>query len=505
MIQHIIDIFQWFIFSYSSLTMLIYVTMAILSYRHMRLYSNKNIGYYTQNVISSPLSPGISVIAPAYNEGLTIIDNVYALMHLNYPLYEVIIINDGSTDDTLEKLINRFDLKEVDLPYHERIKTLPVKRFFRSKDKAYDKLLVIDKENGKGKADASNAGINASKFDYFLCTDVDCILHEDTLSRLIRPVLDEKSRNRLKDIQVIPDTGYIHVEDGQRRVIAVGAPLRMINSSDVDNGVITRFRPPNKLLPRFQELEYIRAYLLSKMAWSAVNCVPNVSGGLGLFDKFIAVKVGGYDPRSFAEDIDMVTRMSVYMIQNNKRYAIRYIPVSLCWTEGPQTLTVFSRQRVRWARGLIQIIRLHSHVMFNAKFKRLGLIVFPYNFLFEFLAPVLETLGFIFYMYLIIIGAINWKNTFILLSFLYMFSVLISAIAVLWDQLTERHYRKTTEVIGLCLTAFAEPFVYHPLIVFFSLKGYIQSLFRKKLVWGNMQRKGFSSSSTDSVSSISTS
>jgi cellulose synthase/poly-beta-1,6-N-acetylglucosamine synthase-like glycosyltransferase len=381
----------------------------------------------------------------------------------------------------------------VDLPYNEKIKTKTVKRFFRSSDKAYDKLLVIDKENGKGKADASNAGINASKFDYFLCTDVDCILHEDTLSRLMRPILDEKNKSRLKDIQVIPDTGYIHVENNQRRVIAVGAPLRMINSSEVDNGVITRFKPPHKVLPRFQELEYIRAYLLSKMAWSAVNCVPNVSGGLGLFDKHIAVKVGGYDPRSFAEDIDMVTRMSVYMIQNNHKYAIRYIPVSLCWTEGPQTLTVFSRQRVRWSRGLIQIMLLHRHVLFNFKFKRLGLVVFPYNFLFEFLAPIFEVLGLLFYIYLIIIGAINWENTFTLLAFLYMFSVMISSIAVLWDQLTERHYRKTSEVIGLCLTAFAEPFIYHPLIVFFSIKGYVQSIFRQKLVWGNMQRKGFAS------------
>lgn len=493
MIQDIIDVFQLFIFSYSSLTMVIYVIMAVLSYKGIMLYLRKNREHYTQNVISSPLSPGISVIAPAYNEGLTIIDNVYALMHLNYPLYEVIIVNDGSTDDTLEKLVVHFDLKEVDLPYNEKIKTKTVKRFFRSSDKAYDKLLVIDKENGKGKADASNAGINASKFDYFLCTDVDCILHEDTLSRLMRPILDEKNKSRLKDIQVIPDTGYIHVENNQRRVIAVGAPLRMINSSDVDNGVITRFKPPHKVLPRFQELEYIRAYLLSKMAWSAVNCVPNVSGGLGLFDKHIAVKVGGYDPRSFAEDIDMVTRMSVYMIQNNHKYAIRYIPVSLCWTEGPQTLTVFSRQRVRWSRGLIQIMLLHRHVLFNFKFKRLGLVVFPYNFLFEFLAPIFEVLGLLFYIYLIIIGAINWENTFTLLAFLYMFSVMISSIAVLWDQLTERHYRKTSEVIGLCLTAFAEPFIYHPLIVFFSIKGYVQSIFRQKLVWGNMQRKGFAS------------
>ncbi|MGE8301476.1 MAG: glycosyltransferase family 2 protein, partial [Sphingobacterium paramultivorum] len=184
MIQDIIDVFQLFIFSYSSLTMVIYVIMAVLSYKGIMLYRRKNREHYTQNVISSPLSPGISVIAPAYNEGLTIIDNVYALMHLNYPLYEVIIVNDGSTDDTLEKLVEHFELKEVDLPYNEKIKTKAVKRFFRSTNRAYEKLLVIDKENGKGKADASNAGINASKFDYFLCTDVDCILHEDTLSRL---------------------------------------------------------------------------------------------------------------------------------------------------------------------------------------------------------------------------------------------------------------------------------------------------------------------------------
>jgi cellulose synthase/poly-beta-1,6-N-acetylglucosamine synthase-like glycosyltransferase len=493
MFQNIVDFFQGFVFVYSVCLLLIYTFLALSSIVGITTHRKKSKGFSLNNLLSSPLSPGISVIAPAYNEGLTIIANVVALLTLEYPLFEVIIINDGSTDDTLEKLVKRFELKETNYLYHEKIKTQPVTSFYRSVNPAYDKLLIINKVNGKSKADASNAGINAASFDYFLCTDVDCILGRDTLTRLIRPFLDEKVKENPFKKAVINNTGYIHQETNRRRVIASGAPLRMINSSDVDDAVIKRFRPPLQLLPRFQELEYIRGYLLAKMGWSGVNCVPNVSGGLGLFDTEVAVKAGGYDHRSFAEDIDLITRMCLYMIETGQKYAVRYVPTSQCWTEGPSTLKVFSRQRTRWARGLVQIISDHRNVIFNVNFKRLGLIVFPYNFIFEFLAPIIEGLGIIFYVYLIAIGAVNWSTTYKLLLFLYSFSIMISSLAVLWDQITTRHYKTTGEVIGLCLTAFLEPFLYHPLVVFFGLKGYIQSLFRKKLVWGNMQRQGFSS------------
>lgn len=494
MLHKFFDAFQTFIFTYSAAMMIVYTLLACLSFLAVLAYIKAHNEYTLKNVVNSPLSPGISVIAPAYNEGLTIIDNVRALLTLDYPLFEVIIINDGSTDDTLTKLINQFELIEIDFQYNQRINTRPVKKFYKSVNAAYDKLLVIDKVNGKGKADGSNAGINAAEYDYFLCTDVDCILSRDTLSRLIKPFLGEKSPVR-KPINTFikADSGFIHTVGHKRRVIATGAPLRMINSSDVDHGVLTRFKPPVKFLPRFQELEYIRAYLFSKMGWSAINCVPNVSGGLGLFDKEIAIKVGGYDPRSFAEDIDMVTRMSIYMIENNIDYAVRYVPKTLCWTEGPQTLNVFSRQRTRWARGLVQIIKLHKGVLFNVKYKRLGLIIFPNNFLFEFLAPILETLGFIIYVILICIGEINWSNTFILLGFLYAFSFMVTTMAILWDQLVEKQYKTTGEVLGLYITSVLEPVLYHPLIVYFSMRGYLHSLFRKELSWGNMQRKGFSS------------
>ncbi|TAF97131.1 MAG: glycosyltransferase family 2 protein, partial [Bacteroidetes bacterium] len=226
--------------------------LAIMSIISISNYRKKDANVDYDTLVSSPLSPGVSVIAPAFNESLTIIFNVRSLLTFNYPKFEVIIVNDGSTDDTLQKMINEFELTEVDFAYNPKLQTRPVQRIFKSTNKAYNSLMVIDKENGKSKADAVNAGINAAAFDYFVCSDVDCILDKDTILKLIKPVLDEE----------------------KYRVIATGATLRMANSCDIDKGVITRVRPPRQWLARFQEMEYIRAFILGKMGWNYVNCVP---------------------------------------------------------------------------------------------------------------------------------------------------------------------------------------------------------------------------------------
>jgi len=490
MIDSLTHIYESSILIYGTTLLLIYALLTILSLWGIVLYQKKNRHTDFNNIVSSPLTPGISIIAPAYNEGLTIISNVRSLLTLDYPLFEVIIINDGSTDDTLEKLVKEFYLVEVDFAYNERIISQPVKRFFKSTNKAYDKLMIIDKVNGKSKADGSNVGINAAAFDYFLCTDVDCILGRDTLLKMIRPFMDGKMPKKLKKAACV-ECGYSHEIGKEQRVIASGAALRMTNSSDIERGVISRFRPPSKWLPRFQEMEYIRAFVLGKMGWSMINCVPNVSGGLGMFDKEIAIKAGGYDHRSFAEDIDLVTRMCVYMLENNLKYAVRYIPTTQCWTEGPPNLEIFSLQRTRWARGLVQIIGLYKNVMFNPKYGKLGMVIFPYIFIFEFLAPIVEFIGILYYLFLIISGEIYWHYALVLLLFVYVYSIMITTLALLWDQLTFRHYKTWYEVIGLCLMAFLEPICYHPLIIFFSLKGYIYSLFKRKSVWGTMLRQGF--------------
>ncbi|SHL57306.1 Glycosyltransferase, catalytic subunit of cellulose synthase and poly-beta-1,6-N-acetylglucosamine synthase [Chitinophaga jiangningensis] len=484
-------IFENFVFVYGLAMLFIYALLALLSNIGVRLFKKRSKYTDYSLLLDSPLTPGISVIAPAFNEGVTIISNVRSLLTLNYTRFEVIIINDGSTDDTLQKLIDEFEMVEVDFAYNERIITRPVRKFFKSTNSAYDKLLVIDKVNGKSKADASNAGINAAAFDYFLCTDVDCILEKDTLSRMIHPFLNE-FQNKTKEVgEPCPECGYVHIVEDSTRVIASGATLRIANSSEVDEGVMVRVRPPSRYLPRFQEMEYIRAYVLGKMGWSMINAVPNVSGGLGLFDKEIAIKAGGYDHQSFAEDMDIVTRMCGYMLDNNLKYAIRYIPTTQCWTEGPPNMKVFSRQRTRWGRGLAEIITIHRHLLFNPRYKQLGLVVLPYNLLFEFLAPIIEALGLVSIIWLALTGQINWPYARILLLFVYLYSVMITTLALCWDQITYPYYKTTREVFGLTLMAFLEPFIYHPLIVFYALRGYWFFLIGKKTSWGNMQRQGF--------------
>jgi cellulose synthase/poly-beta-1,6-N-acetylglucosamine synthase-like glycosyltransferase len=210
-----------------------------------------------------------------------------------------------------------------------------------------------------------------------------------------------------------------------------------------------------------------------------------------MFDKDIAIKAGGYDPMSFGEDMDLITRMCAYMRENKQKYAIRYIPSTQCWTEGPPNLKVFSRQRTRWGRGLIQIMFLHWKIIFNPKYGRLGMVVFAYNFLFEFLAPIVESSGILYYIYLVVSHRVNVTDAILILVFVYLYSIMLTNLAVFWDQRVHRNYNTWREVFGLSLMAFIEPFIYHPLNVFFSLRGYLFFIVGKKTVWGNMQRQGF--------------
>ncbi|WP_291921564.1 glycosyltransferase [Chitinophaga sp.] len=462
-------IYENTLFVYGLVLLFTYALLAILSMLAIRKYVKRNNTHQLELLSSSPLAPGITILAPAYNEGLTIVSNVRSLLTLNYPRYEIIIINDGSADDTMEQLIKEFKIVPVDFAYNVRIQTKPVRSIYKSTDPAYSSLVVIDKVNGKSKADAVNAGINIATFNYFVCTDVDCILHKDTLLELIRPVMQEE----------------------RKRVIAVGATLRIANSSEFDEGVMTRMRAPKQLLPRFQEVEYIRSFVLGKMGWSYINCVPNVSGGLGLFDREVATRCGGYDHSSFGEDMELLTRMCRYAHDNNINYAVRYIPKTLCWTEAPASIKIFSRQRVRWSRGLAQLMAAHFSMFLNPRYGRMGLIVVPFNFFFELLAPLVEFSGIIVYIILAALHLINWPYALLLLLFVYTYAIMITTISILWDQLSFRYYKSWREVASLCLMPFLEFLLYHPLIVINSLRGYYNFLTGKRSTWGNMQRQGF--------------
>lgn len=461
--------YGYLVFFYSMGLIISYLVLMWLAEVGILRSKNDHVLAYTRQIMdSSPYTPGVSIIAGAYNEEKTIIDNVHSLLQQEYPLFEVIIVNDGSRDKTLEILIEHFSLVEVPFAYVEYIRTAPYRRLLKSVNPEYKRLIVVDKENGGSKADAINAGLNASSYPYFINTDVDCILANDAISRCIMPMLESDE------------------------VIAVSGMMAASNGCKVEKGRIIELRPSHSPCALFQTLEYMRSFLVGKMGWSTINAMPNVSGGYGLFNKKIVVAAGGYSGDSFAEDMDMLIRMVGYCCDFNINYRIVQIPANCCWTEVPPSIKVLHNQRVRWGRGLIQTFVRHRRFLFNRKYRRLGMITLPYVFVFEFLAPVIEFVGLFTFLYQILTGVVNWQSALVIFLGLYMFCMILSLVVLFYDYTLGGSFNKVKSYIWILGAAVFEPFFYHPLIVFFSIKGYFNFLFNKKAVWGEMGRKGFS-------------
>ena len=461
-------IFEYAIFYYGICLMLSYLILVFFSIIEINKYNHRNRFINYSPLLNSEYIPGISIIAPAFNEALTIINGVHTLLSLSYPKFEVIVVNDGSTDDSLQQLIEEYDLVESNFFYDIAIQTHPIKAIYKSSNPVYSKLTLVDKENGKSKADACNAGINVSSYPLFLGTDIDCILHKETLLKMVKPFIEEKTR-----------------------VIAAGAVIRASNSCEVDNGYLKKIHVSSQYLPLFQELEYIRAFLLGRMAWSKINGLMLVSGAIGLFDKEIALSAGGYDNTSLGEDMELIARMRIWMHDNDQKYLVKYIPESLCWTEVPSTIKILARQRTRWTQGLAQTLWIHKVAFLNSKYKIFGLLTYPYWIFFEWMAPLIEAGGIIYYIYLISTGQLTLEYAIILFIFVYSFSVMITLIAILWDDLAGMKYSRKRDVLKLCLAAIVEPVAYHPLVLFYSLRGNWFFFTRRKLAWGVMTRIGF--------------
>lgn len=467
-LSYLVRLYDIFIACFSLGYMLFYIFLAVLSYWAIIKHLKEQKYLEEEVLLRSNHIWGVSVVAPAFNEGVNIVYNVKSLLSLTYPKFEIIIVNDGSTDDTLERLIAEFDLVKIDFYYQEKIVTQPVKGHYRSKNPVYSKLLVVDKINGKSKADASNAGINTSQYPLFLCTDVDCILKSDTILKLAKPFMENETR-----------------------VIATGAGIRISNSCEIKEGFLFKVHYPTQWYACFQELEYVRSFLFGRMAWSKINGLLLVSGGLGMFDKDIVIKAGGYWHKSLGEDMELITRMRKYMHDTKEKFLIKYIPESLCWTEVPSTRQVFIRQRVRWARGLVQTLYLHRNMFLNPKYGRTAFLVLPFFFTFEFLVPIIEFLGILTLIYSFIFGIIDYQYLLIITTLVYLFYLSITIISILIDEVLYKSYANYKELLILLGMAIIEPIVYHPINVYASLKGYWNFFSNKEQSWGVMVRKGY--------------
>lgn len=473
----IIDIFlALFIYGillYSVLLISSYMMIGLFAIKETDSYLHKN-GFTDYRLLaSSHHAPHVTIIAPAYNEGMTIVENVRSLLSIQYTNLELIIINDGSKDDSLPKLISAYQLMKVNYFIDNRIPTKPVKAVYRSRNPRFKRLLIIDKENG-GKGDTLNVGINAASNNYVVCIDADCVLEQDSILKMVKPFLEETDE----------------------QVIASGGVIRIANSCVIEDGRIKEIRMPKEYLPRIQSLEYIRAFLLGRMAWSRLNGLMIISGAFGMFRKDIAIECGGYDHKTVGEDMELVVRMRRLLEEKKKKYRIIYIPDPLCWTEAPFSFKILGRQRNRWTRGLYETLKIHKKMFLNPEYHLLGALSYPYWFFFEMLGPLVEFMGFVVFVVLAVAGLIDWDFFFIFLAFIICFGQTYSIFAIYMEVATYYQYKRKRDILNLIITAITEPFYFHPFIVYSALKGFID-LIKKKSSWGEMTRQGFGTAQTN--------
>jgi poly-beta-1,6-N-acetyl-D-glucosamine synthase len=443
-----------------------YLILGIFSAVALRKYLRKNSYINYNTLVLSPLVPRISIIAPAYNESKSIIDNVRTLLSLYYNNFEVIIVNDGSTDDTFQKIVQAFELVKVNYYFDYRIPCERIKGVYKSDNPSYNRLTVIDKNNG-GKADSLNAGINISRNSLIVTIDADSIIESDSILKLVKPFLEEK----------------------ERQVIGTGGVIRIVNSCDIERGHIREIKLPDQILPRLQVLEYTRAFLLGRMAWSHLDGLMLISGAMGMFDRETVINAGGYSIKTVGEDMELVLRMRRYKAERREKYEVTYIPDPLCWTEAPADFKSMRKQRTRWTRGLIESLWTHRKLMMNGKYGRLGLLGYPYWLLFEWLSPLIAFSGLVYTLYLAVLHKLNLPFFLLLFLFVYTFAVSLSVWAVLFEEITFHKYGRKRDVLRLLASALVEPFFY-PMHTLFAVIGNIEAMGGKQ-GWGKAKRSGF--------------
>jgi cellulose synthase/poly-beta-1,6-N-acetylglucosamine synthase-like glycosyltransferase len=416
-----------------------------------------------RRLLRSPLTPPVSVLAPAYNEEANVVENVRSLLMLDYPLFEVVLINDGSRDRTLGRLIDAFDLRQSARSFDRALPCKSIRGVYESP--TYPNLVVVDKING-GKADALNAGLNLSLYPIFCAIDADSILEPDALLRLVRPFVDAPGVT-----------------------IAAGGVVRVANGCDIHGGRVHEVQLPRRALPLIQIVEYLRAFLFGRMGWSTGNSLLVISGAFGLFEKRAAVLAGGYATDSIGEDMELVVRMHRYRRERRQPYRIGFVPDPICWTEVPENFRVLRRQRTRWHRGLIDTLLRHRVMMGRPRYGSVGMISLPAFLVFEMLSPLIELSGYILLPALWAFGALeaSLAGTFFVMAIMYM--VLVSALAVLLEDIAFRRYPHVRDLGRLLLAAIMENVGFRQLTVWWRVRAFWEYL-RGDLTWGAMERRG---------------
>ncbi len=454
------------LFVYYLFSNLIYLALLIVAISKNTVHRHRLGSLRLELIKASPFTPPITLIVPAHDEERSIVGSVGALLRLEYPSLEVIVVNDGSNDDTMEELRQAYQLQTARILYVAEIATAPIHAIYRSL--LEPRLFVLDKETAGCKADAINAGLNAATSPYVCVVDADSILEKESLVRIMAGVFSDPGR-----------------------VVAVGGIVRVLNGSRVVQNQIEQVRLPKPAVEVMQVIEYLRAFLVGREGWAAFNMLPIISGAFGVFQRDLVKQLGGFRNRAVGEDIDLIVRMHRRLHEEHREYHINFIPDPTCWTEVPTDLKSLARQRARWHKGLIDTLWPNRDMLFRARYGRVGWVVLPYMWIFEFFAPIIELVGYSTMILAVILGVLSKSFFLQFLLFGYAFATLISIGSVLLEEMTFRRYNDWREVARLLMYCFFEHFPYRQLTMVWRLQGIWQYL-RGDLQWRRVRRVGIS-------------
>jgi len=442
----------------------IYLILFLISLVEVLKFVRRTFFSDYRQMMQSDMTWPISVLIPAHNEEKTIVETVRSMLMVNYGEFEIIVVNDGSEDLTLRRLIDVYELRRTDRPYKRAIPTSNVRAVYGSL--SHPNLTVVDKEKG-GKSDALNAGINLARYPLFCSIDADSIIEDNALLRVVKPFMEK------------PD-----------ETVAAGGIVRIVNGCDVKDGRVTRIALSDRALPILQVVEYLRAFLTGRVGWSNLQSLLIISGAFGIYRKQEVIEIGGYTHDTDTEDLELVVRLHEHMRRKKKPYRVVFVPDPVCWTEAPETLSVLARQRNRWHRGLLQTLWLHKRMLFNPKYGNVGMFAFPYFAVFELLGPFVETFGYLAVIVSYLLGILDVQFFLMFLAVAVLYGMFLSIAAILLEEISFRRYPGWLDLTKLLAYSVIENFGYRQVLSAMKVKAFWDAI-RRRRAWGQMQRRGF--------------
>jgi cellulose synthase/poly-beta-1,6-N-acetylglucosamine synthase-like glycosyltransferase len=415
-------------------------------------------------LLTSEVTPPVTLLVPGYNEQATIVESVRSMLTLQYPELEIIVVNDGSKDETLARLIEAFDLKLIQKALPLRVDYKPIRGVYASSH--LPSLLVVDKENG-GKSDALNAALDLARHKLVCSVDADSLLDPESLLRAVRPFIDE------------PD-----------ETAAVGGTIRVVNGCKVHAGQVVEVRAPKGMIELFQSVEYIRAFLMARMSWTRSKTVTIISGAFGIFHRERLLAMGGYAHGTVGEDMELVVRMYRHAFETGEPLRVWHVPDPVCWTEAPDNLKVLGRQRTRWQRGLCETLWRHRKMIGSPRYGSVGMASLPQFLFFDVVSPVLETIGLLLVPLCALVGILSVDFFLAYCAVVFGFGICLSLGAFVLAEFSLRRYKKVSDIWWMGFGAIVENLGYRQLNSIWRVMG-IWQFFKGKQGWGDMQRRGF--------------